>query len=269
MITMSNVTSRFSAVALAPTTPPGLPAELEARIAALYALAQRSDHVFASPLGPFHHATRPYHVPHFAYFGPHTSDESPRIAFYAGERHGELHGALALLHFVRQLARTPEIGHGLNLSFFPLVDVLGTHTGDPTRHLADEHWALSCQPELSLLEKDIRLREYHAFVRVVATTDELVGVRLRSRFALGAWGGELLTSADVEPWPVRFEAEELPVAPVTGPLTAGDDLACLPFELTLALPAAWTQPESDAATASILHRFVDCYRAARGYAQNL
>jgi len=269
MITMSNVSSRFSAVALAPTTPPGLPAELEARVAALYALTQRSDHVFASPLGPFHHQARPYHLPHFAYFGPHTSDESPRIAFYAGEHHDDLHGSLALLHFVRQLARTPEIGHGLNLSFFPLIDALGAHTGDPTRHLAGEHWALSCQPELSLIEKDIRLREYHAFVRVVSTTDELVGVKLRSRFALGEWGGELLTSADVEPWPVRFEAEELTSPPLSGPLTVGEDLPCLPFELTLALPAAWTQPESDAATASILHRFVDRYRGSRGYAQNL
>lgn len=266
---MSNVTSRFPAVALASTSLPGFSTELDARFTALYALAQRSDHVFASPLGPVQHRGRAVHLPRFAYFGPSTSDESPRVAFYAGEDRAHERGSLALLHFLWQLARDPAAGHGLNLSFFPVVDLLGAHAGDPTRHLAGEHWSLSCQPELGLLEQDIRLRAYHAFVRIVPTGDELVGVRLRSRFALGPLDADLIDSEDLEPWPFRFEAEQSPTQSVAGPLSVGDDLAVAPFELTLALPAGWSQAEIDAATASILGRFLARYRALRGYAQNL
>lgn len=268
---MPNVPTRFSSVAqaLTPAATPSISAELNARLGALYTLAQRSEHVFASPVGPFQHRARLFNLPRFAYFGPHTSDESPRLAFYAGENRSDLRGTLSLLHLVERFALDPVVGHGLNLSFFPLLDIIGEPTDAPARQLAHEHWGFSPQPEIALLEKDIRLRSYHGFVRMVSATDDLVGVRLRSRSALGTLGTELITSEDVAPWQVRFEAEELQTEPASGPLTVGDDLPYLPFELTLALPADWPQPLTDAATVSILTRFLERYRGHRGYAQNI
>ena len=71
------------------------------------------------------------------------------------------------MHFIEDLALEPEIGHGLGvLSLFPLVDVLGLTRGGEGRSLGTESWAHSVAPELSLLEKDARLRGYHGFVRL-------------------------------------------------------------------------------------------------------
>src|SRR5471032_2989574 len=70
------------------------------QLATLYALVHSSDCVFGSPLGPFYHQSRHHHVPRFVYFGPHTNEESVRLAFYAGFDRLDLRGTLALLHFV-------------------------------------------------------------------------------------------------------------------------------------------------------------------------
>ncbi len=268
---MPDVSTRFYSVtqALAPTALPPHAAGLAERLSALYTLAQRSHHIFASPIGPFYHQSRHFNLPRFVYFGPHASDESLRLAIYAGEDARDLQTSLGVLHLVERLALDPALGHGLNLSFFPLVDVLGLQAGLPPRALAGEHWGFTREPELSLLEKDARLRGYHAFVRVVPAADDLITVRLRSHDLLGTLGSELITSEDIEPWPVRFETGERQALPGSGPLTIGDDLPFRPFELTLALPAEWPQPLFDAATVSILGRFIERYRSHRAYAQNL
>jgi len=268
---MPNVSTRFHSVAqaLVPTVSSYYPVGLQERLSALYTQAQRSDYVFASPVGPFYHQAKHYHLPRFVYFGPQASDESLRLALYAGEDASDQRGTFALLHLVERLALEPQLGHGLNLSFFPLVDALGLEPEAPARHLADEHWGYSHAPEIRLLEKDARLRGYHAFVRLTTGHDELVTVRLRSRDQLGTLGSELITSEDIDPWAVRFEAAEYQTMTESGPLTIGDDLPFRPFELTLALPASWPQPLFDAATVSILSRFIERYRSHRAYAQNL
>ena len=108
-----------------PAAPLSLIALFGEQLDALYGLVQRSNYVFGSPLGPFHWQARTYHVPRFVYFGPDGSDAAVRLAFLAGFDHRDLRGTLALLHFVERLALKPDVGQGLNLSFFPLVDVLG------------------------------------------------------------------------------------------------------------------------------------------------
>ncbi len=75
--------------------------------------------------GPSTHAGHHHYLPRFVYFGPHTSEESPRIAFLAGLDSRDLRPTLALLHLVEELALAPDIGQSLHLAFYPLVDVLG------------------------------------------------------------------------------------------------------------------------------------------------
>lgn len=122
----SDVSTRFSTVARAvPPAPPVASADFGRRLTDLYRLSERSRHVFGSPIGPFRRHSLAYSVPRFVYFGPHTSDESLRMAFYAGFDSEDLRGTFGLLQLVERLAIEPEAGQGLNLSFFPLVDVLG------------------------------------------------------------------------------------------------------------------------------------------------
>ena len=264
--------SRFAAVAR--VLPSGADLSLTAifgeQLAALYDLVQRSQFVFGSPLGSFPAQGRSFHLPRFVYFGPHTSDASLRLAFTAGLDHRDLRSTLALLHVVEQLALKPDIGQGLNLSFFPLVDVLGLAGLSAGRGLNSAHWGRSTEPEIQLLEQDARLSSYHGFVRLESVRGQDVAT-VQLRFAPSDHATpevELISSEDFEPYPVRWEAGSgLP--PTDGPLSVADDLPVRPFELTLRLPAAWSSELYREATATILKRFIIRYRGFIAYGQHL
>ena len=264
--------SRFTAVAR--SLPFGANLSLTAafgeQLAALYALAERSEFVFGSPLGAFAVGTRTFHLPRFVYFGPHTSDASLRLAFTAGLDHRELHSTLALLHLVEQLALKPDIGQGLNLSFFPLVDVLGLAGLAPDRALASAHWGRRREPELALLEQDARMTGYHGFVRLDSAAGQDVAT-VQLRFPANdnpTPDEELISSEDFEPFPVRWEAVTY-LHPADGPLSIADDLPVRPFELTLRLPAAWPAELYREAVTTILKRFIIRYRGFIAYGQHL
>jgi hypothetical protein len=196
---------------------------------------------------------------------------SLRLAFTAGLDHRDLRSTLALLHLVEQLALKPDIGQGLNLSFFPLVDVLGLANLATDRGLAAVDWAKSNAPEINLLEQDARLTGYHGFVRLetVRGQDEAA---VRLRFAPNDYATpkvELISSDDFEPYSVRWESDAGGSLPLDGPLSIAGDLATAPFELTLRLPATWSTERYREAAAAILKRFIIRYRGFLAYGQNL
>jgi hypothetical protein len=243
--------------------------EFNQRLTSLYALAQRSEYVFASPLGPFYRDTRHYHVPRFVYFGPHTSDESLRLAFHAGFDARDLRGTFALLHFIERLALTPDLGQGLNLSFFPLADVTGLLRND-SQHLASSSWVLPSVPEVALLAGDVRSRGYHGFVRIETTTadDDVISVCLRGHTA-ETLGVEFINSEDIAPWSVRWSADPVDAVPVDGPLSLSEDLPFQPFELTIGLPSTWSVELHREATTAILKKFILRHRGFHAFAQHL
>jgi hypothetical protein len=265
---MSSSSSRPATVAHSAASAPSLTlsAALGDQLSTLYRLAQKSDYVFGTPLGPFAHAGRHHYVPRFVYFGPHTSEVSPRLAFLAGLDSRDLRPTLALLHLVEELALKPDIGQSLHLAFYPLVDVLGSQTG--SRELSAQGWAAPGAPELELLARESRLRTYHAFIRVESVVgDDVVTLRLRSSGAAGL-GATLVSSEDTDPLPVRWEIEPDP-EPAVGPLSLGDDLPFRPLDLTLRVPASWSPEFYREAVASILKRFIVRYRGFLAYGQNL
>jgi len=268
--TMSTISARFDTLArvlpeASQTTAPGF----SQRLAALYALSQKSNYVFASPLGPFFDRGSHFHLPRFVYFGPQTHDESLRLAFLTGFDAGNLAVSLGLTDLVEDLAAAPEIGQGLNLSFFPLVDIL-TNVSRSSRDLWHADWAHSHAPEISAFEKDARARGYHGFVRVDASSDDdLVVVRLRDS-AAPLEGVELASSDDFEPWATRWEWEDVMRHTVKdGPLTLVDDLPVRPFELLIQLPKKWHDGLQRDATAKILRRVIARQRALQAYRPHL
>jgi hypothetical protein len=249
----------------------GVPSiNLRTRLSRLYELAHQSAYLFGSPLALFDREHRSLHLPRFVYFGPQTSDASPRLAVFAGfGRHDRL-AARAVTAFVEGLAQQPDIGHGLNLSFFPVVNVLGLLGGAEDLDLSNEHWSRSAAPEIELLAHDARLRTYQGFIRVITTADEVPAARLRTVLSpfIARSGIEVFSSVDFEPWSVSFETQPSS-AIVDGPLSLADDLPFTPFEVELALPADWSQRRADAALAALLKRLVTRYRSFLAYGQNL
>ena len=269
---MSTISTRFSSVFHAlPSPQPRADTSshaLNEQLGALYALSQRSNYVFGSPIGPFYHRALHLNLPRFVYFGPHTHDESLRLAFLTGFDHQDLRGSFALLQFIEHLILTPDLGHGLNLSLFPLVDVVGLQHGVSNRLLVSENWARPKTPEIELLGKDARTRGYHGFVRIITTTDtDEITVSLRGTDE--ASGVELISSEDFEPLPVRWEAGAYDSVPTEGPLTLVDDLPFRPFELTLEVPSAWPTDLHRTAVSSVLKRFILRYRGLQAHGHDI
>lgn len=248
---------------------------LAARLHRLYARAEGAQRIFASPLGPLTAQGRDYPLPRFVYLSPFGADESLRVAVHAGYDHRDERATEAVLHFIERLLLAPDLGDGINLAFFPLVDVLGHASGEP-RGLAAESWLDPLSPETVLLARDARQRGYHVFVRIETASgsslandaDEVV-VRLRGGVSdtLADYGGELVSSAEFEPFAVRFEAESGPVS--DGPLTLAEDLGHIPFEITLRLPFAWTDALHREAVALIFKRLMLRYRGHQSYGQHI
>ncbi len=267
----------FPHATVAPFVPPAVlrTDALAARLHRLYARAEGAPCVFASPLGPLVIQGRDYPLPRFVYLSPFGADESLRVAVHAGYDHRDERGTEAVLHFIDHLLLAPDLGDGINLAFFPLVDVLG-HASGESRGLAAESWLDPLSPEIRLLARDARQRGYHVFVRVETAagstdgdaTDEIV-VRLRGEVSdmLADYGGELVSSAEFDPFAVRFEAEPGPVS--DGPLTLADDLGHGPLEITLRLPFTWTDKLHREAVALIFKRLVLRYRGHQSHGQHI
>jgi hypothetical protein len=257
--------------ALDSSAPLSLPAAFSEQLSNLYQLVQRSHYVFGSPIGPFYFGARQFHLPRFVYFGPNASDASLRLAFLGGFDHRDLRSTLAMLRLIEGLALRPDLGQGLNLSFFPLIDVLGLAQVEPVRGLNGQSWLSPTAPEIALLERESRQRAFHGFVRLeTAPAEDLVTIRLRSSSTVEnvAPALELISSEDVSPLQVRWESE-LSTDLRNGPLEIADDLPMQPFELIVRLPASWSLDYYAEAAASILKRFVLRYRGFISYAQHL
>jgi len=248
------------------------PPPLQARLSALYALAQHSPYVFASPLGPFHYQGQPAYLPRLAFFGPQASDDSWRLSFLAGFDHRDLRASRALLALVTGLAENAEAGHGLNLSFFPLVDAAGLLFAAADRNLGTAHWGRKAPPEIHLLERDARGRGYHGFVRIETSSslDDVIVIRVRQPAVQPLSPDlELISSDETDSYPVRFETVPAGIRAEDGPLSVTDDLPVAPFELTLLLPAAWPEYDYQRAVVVLLKRFLRRYRAFQAHSQHL
>ncbi len=259
-------------LASAPSATNEVSTAINDKLSDLYRIAERSLHVFGSPAGPLRGRRGQLHLlPRFVYFGASSSNAALRLAFYAGLDHRDLRSTLALLKLVEGLALKPDLGQALNLSFFPLVDVLGLAHDLPDRNLATANWATSTAPEIQLLERDARLRAYDGFVRLESIPDsDAVSIRLRSPQPSENAAPELevIASTDVDPFDVRWEAESHDTSR-SGPLSIADDVPVQPFELVVGIPASWSTELYAESAASILKRFVVRHRGFISYAQHL
>ena len=268
MITMKSKSPALARTARSVVAPPA--GGLTQRLASLQALAQESDYVFGSSLGPFSDGANLHYLPHFIYIGPSSTQETLRLAVLAGFGRHDLPATRALLAYIEGLITHPDIGQGLNLSMFPLVNVLGLTGGAEDRDLTSTNWVGSNEPEIKLLKQDSTLRGYQGFVRVGTTVDDEPSAWFRSMPSLlsQSAGVEVFSASDFHPWPVRFETALLGKV-TSGQLSMAADLPFSPFEIELALPAEWPQSRKDKELAVILKRLFLSYRAFQGYGQHL
>ncbi|MBE2213916.1 MAG: hypothetical protein IAE82_08605 [Opitutaceae bacterium] len=248
--------------------------DLDRAFSDLYQIAQHSTHIFGSPLGPLSVGGESHTVPRFVYFGPQFSDESVRLVFHAGFDGRDARPSRALLHLVERLALKPDLGQGLNLTFFPLVNPSGlarsTLEAAGGQDLTRAHWNLSDSPEIALLSQDARLRAYHGFVRVesAAVTEIVATIRNGSRAGSGN-DSVLAGPGDAAGFRVRWFVEKGGDHASSGPLTLADDLPLAPFELRVEVPDVWNDQLYSEAVLQVLKSFIIHYRATYAYGIHL
>lgn len=243
---------------------------LAVRLRRLYAHAEDSHSVFASPLGPVLFDHDQVSIPRFVHFGPRETATSLRVAVYAGFDGKDPRPTDTVLRAIERLIATPDLNDGTSLTFFPLVDAFGFARGAYS-NLSEESWLAPKNAQIALLARDVRNQAYDLFVRLDQASEApgLAVARVTGYLPTDLAGAadEVLLSSDLEPLEVRFERDWS--VPRSGPLTLSDDLGRPPVELHLSLPPDLDGESSGALAFALLSRLLTRYRAHQAAFQHI
>jgi len=137
-------------------------------------------------LGEWQAGTRAYALEQYLFVGPRGGGDYFRVGIFAGIHGDEVAGALAAIRFLQALAVSPQIARGYEVYVYPVCNPTGFEDG--TRHsrsgrdLNREFWLGSHEPEVRLLELQIRTLRFDGIISLHAD-DDSPGLYA---FALGA-----------------------------------------------------------------------------------
>ena len=136
------------------------------------ALAEVCREVVGTVAGSFETDAKRYTIPRFVFHGPATSTPPIRLGLFALLHGDEPAGALGLQRFLNQLVNDPASAAGYELSIYPLCNPTGYEDG--TRHnragldLNREFWRSSRQPEIEILETELREQHFDGIIALHA-----------------------------------------------------------------------------------------------------
>jgi hypothetical protein len=116
-----------------------------------------------------------YVLEQFLFVGPRGGGDYCRVGIFAGMHGDETAGIEASVRFLQELARTPELARGYEVYVYPLCNPTGFE--DRTRHsrsgrdLNREFWVGSREPEVQLLEQQIRTLRFDGLISLHADAD--------------------------------------------------------------------------------------------------
>lgn len=131
-------------------------------------------------LGAFEISSEKYTLPRFTFRGPNSSDPI-RIGIFAAIHGDEPAGALASAKFLLDLVETPELAESFLLQVYPICNPTGfednTRCSRRGRDLNREFWRASVEPEIEILEHELRTSHFNGIIQLHAddTSDGLYG----------------------------------------------------------------------------------------------
>jgi protein MpaA len=140
----------------------------------------------ATTLGSWSVGADPYFLEQYLFVGPPGGGDYIRVGIFAGIHGDEAAGVFAAIRFVQELTHHPDIARGYEIYVYPVCNPSGFEDG--TRHsrsgrdLNREFWVGSREPEVELLEKQIRTLQFGGLISLHAD-DDSPGLYA---FALGA-----------------------------------------------------------------------------------
>jgi hypothetical protein len=141
-------------------------------LAPLRALAGRRRELEVGSAGRFVHGITDYEITRFRFVGPVAGHEPIRLGLFAGVHGDEPAGCHALVRFLTALAAEPGRAAGYDLSVYPVVNPTGledrTRTNRAGRDLNREFWRHTAQPEVIIVEDELRAGRFDGLVTLHA-----------------------------------------------------------------------------------------------------
>jgi protein MpaA len=245
------------------------------------ALAEVCQRVVGTVAGSFEFDTKRYTIPRFVFHGPETSTPPIRLGIFALLHGDEPAGALGLQRFLNLLVDDPAPAAGYELSLYPLCNPTGYE--DATRHnragidLNREFWHDSAQPEVRILEEELREQRFDGVIALHAddTSDGLYGYTHGRVLNENLLVPALRASAHLLPINVNavidgFAAAEGIVADCfKGILAPPPDQNPRPFEMIFETPAAAAMTQQIEAISCALRSVLKEYRGFIAQGANL
>lgn len=123
-------------------------------------------------VGGFACGDRWHEIHRLRFRGPEAGHDPIRLGLFAGVHGDEPAGCTALVEFAAALLREPERAAGYDLFLYPVVNPTGYEQGTRENHagkdLNREFWRDSTEPEVRLLEAELRLQRFAGLVTLHA-----------------------------------------------------------------------------------------------------
>ena len=132
------------------------------------AFAEVCREVVGTVAGTFSFSGLSYTVPRFTFLGPETNDPQKRLGFFALLQGNEMAGASALLRLLETVVNAPALAAGCDLVIYPVCNPTGYEDETPHNRaghdLNRELWCGSDQPEIRILENELRAERFDGIV---------------------------------------------------------------------------------------------------------
>lgn len=267
---------------LSQTSPPPGARDLHALLRPLFEWAEECTGLAGSVAGGFAYSNRRYGIPRFVFSGPpHPAMAVKRIGIFAGLHGDEPAGCAAVVEFLEDLLCEPEHAAGYDIVVYPVCNPTGYEDG--TRHnragkdLNREFWHSSEQPEVLILERELRVHRFDGLIALHAddTSEGLYGYALGRFFNENLLRPALLAAERFLPRNMGvvidgFAAREGVIdACYKGVLSPPAEQDPLPFEIIFETPALAPLERQASAARTALHAILAEYRGFLSYAADL
>jgi hypothetical protein len=126
-------------------------------------------------LGSWSIGPNDYSLEQYLFVGPRGGGDYFRVGIFAGIHGDESAGVFAAIRFLQELAQNPDLARGYEVYVYPICNPSGFE--DATRHsrsgrdLNREFWLGSREPEVELLERQIRTLRFDGLISLHADND--------------------------------------------------------------------------------------------------
>lgn len=187
-------------------------------------------------------------LPHFKFVGREGGGDKVRIGFFAAIHGDEPAGTHALMKFLEVLCAEPALAEGYDLFFYPICNprafAAGTRLTPSGKDLNREFWQNSSEPEVRLLEQEIRTHAFQGLISLHSddTSDGLYGFVRGAVLTRGLLEPALAAAEEIIPRNRKpiidgFPAQNGIISECyDGILTSPPDLQPAPFEIILETP---------------------------------